>query len=63
MPNSSLGLALLRQRLKKQKYTVDEEALKVYFPYQHVPGRDVRIYQRIFGLKFERLDAALQMGG
>ncbi|HZM03576.1 MAG TPA: M3 family metallopeptidase [Candidatus Saccharimonadales bacterium] len=44
-------------QLKKEKYTVDEELLKVYFPYQHVLEGMFRIYQRIFGLKFQRLDA------
>jgi thimet oligopeptidase len=43
--------------LKKQKYTIDEEALKVYFPYQRVLDGMFRIYQKIFGLKFTRLDA------
>lgn len=42
--------------LKKEKYTVDEEALKVYFPYQNALEGMFRIYQRIFGLKFQRLD-------
>ena len=44
-------------QLKKEKYTVDEEELRVYFPYQHVLDGMFRIYQRIFGLKFQRLDA------
>ena len=44
-------------QLKKEQYTVDEEALKVYFPYQHVLDGMFKIYQRIFGLKFQRLDA------
>jgi thimet oligopeptidase len=44
-------------QLKKEKYTIDEEALKVYFPYQNVLEGMFRIYQRIFGLKFQRLDA------
>jgi thimet oligopeptidase len=44
-------------QLKKEKYTVDEEALKVYFPYQQALDGMFRIYQRIFGLKFTRLDA------
>jgi thimet oligopeptidase len=44
-------------QLKKEKYTVDEESLKVYFPYQHVLDGMFKIYQRIFGLKFQRLDA------
>ena len=47
-------------QLKKEKYTVNEEALKVYFPYQRVLDGMFRIYQGIFGLKFERLDAPYQ---
>jgi thimet oligopeptidase len=44
-------------QLKKQKYTVDEEALRVYFPYQFVLEGMFRIYQRIFGLKYEQIQA------
>jgi len=40
-------------QLKKEKYTVDEEALKVYFPYQRCLEGMFSIYQRIFGLKFQ----------
>jgi len=43
-------------QLKKQKYTVDEEALRVYFPYQNVLEGMFRIYQRIFGLKFQQIE-------
>ena len=42
-------------QLKKEKYTVDEDALKVYFPYQRCLDGMFAIYQRIFGLKFQRL--------
>jgi thimet oligopeptidase len=42
--------------LKKEKYTVDAEQLRVYFPYQRVLQGMFDLYQRIFGLKFERLD-------
>jgi thimet oligopeptidase len=41
--------------LVKQKYTVDSEALRVYFPYEHVLQGMFAIYQSIFGLKFEQL--------
>jgi thimet oligopeptidase len=41
--------------LKKEKYTVNEDALKVYFPYQRCLDGMFAIYQRIFGLKFQRL--------
>jgi thimet oligopeptidase len=44
-------------QLKKEKYAVNEEELKVYFPYQRALDGMFRIYQRIFGLKFQRLDA------
>ncbi|HUD46403.1 MAG TPA: M3 family metallopeptidase [Candidatus Baltobacteraceae bacterium] len=41
--------------LKKEKYTIDEDALKVYFPYQRCLEGMFAIYQRIFGLKFQRI--------
>src|SRR6266550_7707889 len=44
-------------QLKKEKYTVDAEQLRVYFPYQRVLDGMFNIYQRIFGLKFERVEA------
>jgi len=43
-------------QLKKGKYTVDAEQLRVYFPYQHVLDGMFTIYQRLFGLKFERIE-------
>jgi len=43
-------------QLKKEKYTVDEEQLRVYFPYQRVLEGMFTIYQHIFGLKFYRVD-------
>jgi len=44
-------------QLKKTKYNVDAEQLRVYFPYEHVLEGMFAIYQRIFGLKFERVEA------
>ncbi|MBA3960687.1 MAG: Zn-dependent oligopeptidase [Chthoniobacterales bacterium] len=44
-------------QLKKQKYTVDTEALRVYFPFHHVLEGMFRIYQDIFGLKFTQITA------
>lgn len=44
-------------QLKKTKYNVDAEQLRVYFPYQNVLDGMFAIYQRIFGLKFERVEA------
>jgi thimet oligopeptidase len=43
-------------QLKKEKYTIDEDALKVYFPFQRCLDGMFTIYQRIFGLKFQRVD-------
>jgi thimet oligopeptidase len=39
-------------QLKKQRYAVDAEQLRVYFPYQQTLGGMFAIYQRLFGLKF-----------
>lgn len=44
-------------QLKKEKYTVDAEQLRVYFPMQRCLDGMFAIYQRIFGLKFERVEA------
>ncbi|HEX4343059.1 MAG TPA: M3 family metallopeptidase [Verrucomicrobiae bacterium] len=43
--------------LKKTKYNVDAEQLRVYFPYQRVLDGMFAIYQHIFGLKFQRVEA------
>ncbi len=43
-------------QLKKQKYNIDAEQLRVYFPYQQVLDGMFAIYQKIFGLKFERVE-------
>ena len=49
--------------LKKTKYNVDAEQLRVYFPYQNVLEGMFRIYQRIFGLKFEHVEAPYKWVG
>src|SRR6476659_1369360 len=41
----------------KQKYDVDKEALRAYFPFQKVLDGMFNIYQSIFGLKFEKIVA------
>jgi thimet oligopeptidase len=43
-------------RLKKERYNVDAEQLRVFFPMQRVLDGMFAIYQRIFGLKFERVE-------
>ncbi|MEN3370854.1 MAG: thimet oligopeptidase [Verrucomicrobiota bacterium] len=42
-------------QLKKQKYAVDTEALRSYFPFQKTLEGMFNIYQSIFGLKFEKI--------
>src|SRR5436309_2553277 len=42
-------------QLKKQKYAVDTEALRAYFPFQKVLDGMFNIYQSIFVLKFEQI--------
>ncbi len=44
-------------QLKKAKYNVDAQQLRVYFPMQRVLDGMFAIYQRIFGVKFERVEA------
>ena len=44
-------------QLNKQKYAVDKEALRTYFPFQKVLDGMFNIYQSIFGLKFEKIVA------
>src|SRR5882724_633667 len=43
-------------QLKKEKYNIDAEQLRVFFPYQQVLDGMFAIYQHIFGLKFERVE-------
>jgi thimet oligopeptidase len=49
--------------LKKTKYNVDAEQLRVYFPMDRVEQGLFAIYQRIFGLKFERVEAPYKWVG
>jgi Zn-dependent oligopeptidase len=44
-------------QLVKQKYAVDKEALRNFFPFQKVLEGMFNIYQSIFGLKFEKITA------
>jgi Zn-dependent oligopeptidase len=49
-------VAYYTNRLKKEKYAVDTEALRVYFPYQPTLEGMFAIYQKIFGLKFTQVE-------
>ena len=59
-PSAKIGVWDWRyytNQLNKQKYAVDKEALRVYFPFQKALEGMFSIYQSIFGLKFERITA------
>jgi thimet oligopeptidase len=43
-------------QLEKQKYAIDEEALRVYFPMDRVLQGMFSVYERIFGIKIEPVD-------
>jgi thimet oligopeptidase len=58
-PNTKVNIWDFRyysNQLKKDKYNVDAEQLRVYFPYQRVLNGMFAIYQRIFGLNFKRVE-------
>ncbi len=59
-PKATIGVWDWRyydNQLVKQKYAVDKEALRAFFPFQKVLEGMFNIYQSIFGLKFEKIDA------
>ncbi len=43
-------------QLEKQKYAIDEEALRVYFPMDRVLQGMFAVYERIFGIRIEPLE-------
>ena len=45
-----------QNQLNKQKFTVDKEALRSFFPFQKTLDGMFHIYQDIFGLKFEKIN-------
>ncbi|HJT45806.1 MAG TPA: M3 family metallopeptidase, partial [Chthoniobacterales bacterium] len=44
-------------QLNKQKYAIDKEALRNFFPFQKMVDGMFRIYQNIFGLRFDKITA------
>jgi thimet oligopeptidase len=59
-PNARVGTwdwRYYQNQNNKQKFTVDKEALRVFFPFQKVLDGMFAIYQNIFGLKFEQIAA------
>ncbi|MBL9214440.1 MAG: Zn-dependent oligopeptidase [Opitutaceae bacterium] len=49
-------VAYYTNRLLQQRYAVDTESLRVYFPYQAVLEGMLAVYERIFGLKYTRVE-------
>ncbi|MBI3885112.1 MAG: Zn-dependent oligopeptidase [Opitutae bacterium] len=49
-------LAFYTNQLMKQRYAVDQEALRVYFPYQPTLDGTLGVYEKIFGLKFTEVE-------
>ena len=47
-------------QLKKEKYNVDAEQLRVFFPYDKALDGMFRVYQRIFELRFDPIDPPYQ---
>ncbi len=50
-------------QIKKTRYTVDTEKLRVYFPYQKTLEGMFRVYETNFGLKFEPVEAPYKWVG
>ncbi|MCS7337360.1 MAG: Zn-dependent oligopeptidase [Verrucomicrobiae bacterium] len=44
------------ERLKRAKYNVDAEQLRIYFPLQQTLDGMFRVYERIFGVRFEQIE-------
>jgi len=65
-PNAKINIwdwRYFANQLKKTKYNVDAEQLRVYFPMDRVQNGLFTIYQRIFGLKFQRVEAPYKWVG
>jgi len=45
-----------QNRLKKERYTVDTEQLRVYFPYNETLRGMFEIYERCFGLRIQEIE-------
>ena len=57
-PQAKIGMWDFRyytNQLKKERYAVDTEALRAFFPFQKTLEGMFAIYQGIFGLKFEQV--------
>lgn len=53
----SWDISYYTNKLMKERYAVDREALRAFFPYQKTLEGMFAIYQKIFGLKFTEVQA------
>jgi thimet oligopeptidase len=53
----SWDISYYTNKLMKERYAVDREALRAFFPYQKTLAGMFAIYQKIFGLKFTEVQA------
>jgi len=56
-PLESWDVSYYTNQLMKERYAVDREALRAFFPYQATLEGMFAIYQKIFGLKFTEVHA------
>ena len=59
-PNAKINIWDWRyysEKLRKERYNIDAEQLRVYFPYERVLKGMFDIYQSIFGLRFYEIEA------
>lgn len=45
------------EQLRQQKYNIDTEAIRAYFPFEKVLQGMFNVYQRIFGIQIREIDA------
>ena len=44
------------ERLRQEKYRVDTEALRIYFPYEKVLQGMFSVYERVFGIRIQKVE-------
>lgn len=54
-----MGLVVLRRKLRKQNYALDEEMLRPYFSLENVQGGIFYLANRLYGITFQPIVAPL----
>jgi thimet oligopeptidase len=52
-------VAFYTERIRRERYSVDEEAMREYFPPEQSLQFVMRLAERLFGIKYTRVDASL----